>query len=204
MAFSYFFRDLPALEAAVRHVGPVLAARSHPRIWDAGCAMGQEPYSLAILLAETLGHFAFSNLRILASDLDDCDRFGSVVAAASYPLDEVQRMPPGILEKYFEPDGRPGYWRVCGAVRRCVAYRRHDLLSCEPIGADFSLIVCKNVLLHFQPVERIRVIQMYHRALAPGGFLVTEQTQKLPSECAALFHRVATEAQLFRKRDHPD
>ncbi len=201
MAFSYFFRDLPALELAVRHVGPVLAARSYPRIWDAGCAKGQEPYSLCILLAEALGHFAFNNLRIFASDLDDCEIFGPVITAASYPLDELQRMPPGILEKYFEPDSRPGHYRVCDAVRRCVTYRRHDLLSCEAIGAGFSLIVCKNVLLHFQPAERIQVIQMYHRALAAGGYFVTEQTQRLPSECAGLFDQVSTEAQLFRKRE---
>lgn len=128
--------------------------------------------------------------------------FGSVITAAAYPLDELHRMPPGILEKYFEPGSQPGHYRVCDALRRCVTYRKHDLLSCEAIGADFSLIVCKNVLLHFQPAERIQVIQMYYRALATGGYFVTEQTQTLPSECAGLFDKVATEAQLFRKREH--
>ena len=59
--------------------------------------------------------------------------------------------------------------------------------------------MCKNVLLHFQADQRIEVIKMFHRALAPAGYFATEQTQKLPEETAELFEQVAADGQLFRK-----
>ena len=61
------------------------------------------------------------------------------------------------------------------------------------------LIVCKNVLLHFNERERIKVIEMFHDALAEGGFFATEQTQKMPKELESMFEPVVSNAQLFRK-----
>jgi len=187
------------LELIVRHAVPALAGRGHPRVWDAGCAAGQEAYSLAILLAENMGYFAFNNLRIQASDLDESGQFGEIVAAGVYAVQELERMPRGFLEKYFEPAEQPGSYRVIQKIRERVSYRQHNLLSREPVGEGFSLIVCKNVLLHFQPRERVEVIRMFHRALAPDGHFATEQTQKLPEEVADWFQQVASDGQLFRK-----
>ena len=72
-------------------------------------------------------------------------------------------------------------------------------MSFQEIGQGYSLVLCKNVLLHFQPQERIEVLKMFHRALAPGGFFATEQTQEMPPELAPLFQRVIPDGQLFRK-----
>ena len=177
MAFTFFFRDLQVLERVVEHSLPRLAGRSHPRIWDAGSAMGQEPYTLAILFAERMGHFAFDNLRIDATDVESTGQFARVI----------------------EANGEPGHFRVIDRIRRRVAFQRHDLLSLEEIGQGYLLVVCKNVLLHFQPPERIEVLRMFHRALAPGGLFATEQTQEMPPELASLFERVVRDAPLFRK-----
>ena len=68
-----------------------------------------------------------------------------------------------------------------------------------PIGGSFSLILCKNVLLHFQAAERVKVIKMFHDSLAPGGYFATEQTQKMPPELEHLFVKVAPHGQIFRK-----
>lgn len=176
-----------------------MAGRNHPRIWDAGVAMGQEPYTLSILFAERMGHFAFNNLRIDATDVESTGLFAQIVAAGLYPQEELSRLPEGILERYFEANGKPGYFRVIDQVRQRVAFRWHDLLSMQEIGHDYSLVLCKNVLLHFQPEERIEVLRMFHRALAPGGFFATEQTQEMPKELACLFERVIPDGQLFRK-----
>ena len=199
MAFSFFFRDQQVLERVVEHVLPSLAGRSHPRIWDAGVAMGQEPYTLSILFAESMGHFAFNNLRIDATDMENTGRFAEIIEAGVYPGEELSRLPEGILDKYFEPNGKPGHFRVIDKVRGRVAYQRHDLLSFREIGQGYSLVLCKNVLLHFQPDERIEVLKMFHRALAPGGFFATEQTQEMPREAASLYERVVPDGQLFRK-----
>lgn len=199
MAFTFFFRDQQVLERAVEHCLPSMAGRNHPRVWDAGVAMGQEPYTVSMLFAERMGHFAFSNLRIDATDVESTGHFARIIEAGLYPQGELSRLPKGILEKYFEANGKPGQFRVIDKVRQRVAYRFHDLLSLKEIGHDYSLVLCKNVLLHFHPLERIEVLKMFHRALAPGGFFAAEHTQEMPEELAGLFERVIPDGQLFRK-----
>jgi chemotaxis protein methyltransferase CheR len=199
MAFTYFFRDLQTLETVVKHVVPYAAGRSHVRVWDAGCAMGQEAYSLAMLLAEKMGYFAFKNLRIHATDLDGSNLFGSIICTGIYQEEEVKRMPGELREKYFRPEEKPGHFRISENLRNRVLFRKHDLLSLDPIGDGLSLVLCKNVLLHFQPEQRVQVIEMFHASLAPGGYFATEQTQKMPGQVAHLFQQVTAEAQVFRK-----
>lgn len=201
MAFTFFFRDLQVLELAVEHARPIVSGRTFARVWDAGCAMGPEPYSLAMIFAEKLGPFAYQNLRIHASDLDDCDTFGPVISDGVYADPELERIPAQIRASYFEPAGRAGFSRVVEKIRKKIHFQKHDLLSLEPIGEGFSLIVCKNVLLHFSPAQRVQVIRMFHAALAPEGLLAMEQTQKLPEALSGMFQRVASEAELYRRVD---
>ena len=201
MAFTYFFRDLHTLEHAARHVVPYTAGKSSVRIWDAGCAMGPEPYSLAIVLAEKMGRFAFKNVRIDATDIDGSDLFGTIITTGIYSYDELKRIPAAIFAKYFSavPE-KEGFFRIDEGIKNRLSFRKHDLLSLKPAGDGYSLIMCKNVLLHFQPEERAEVIRMFHSCLAPGGYFATEQTQKLPDAVAPLFEQVTADAQLFRKR----
>ncbi len=201
MAFTYFFRDLQMLELAVDHVAPELAGRSRARVWDAGCAMGPEAYTLAILLAGRLGNFAFRNLKIDATDIDESNQFGEVVRLGIYPKGDLERMPAGVLERYFEPADTIGAYRAVDCFQSSVVFHRHDLLSLKEIDSVFSLVVCKNVLLHFSHSQRVEVIRMFHRSLGAGGYFVTEHTQKMPAEVAPLFEQVVPHGQLFRKVD---
>jgi chemotaxis protein methyltransferase CheR len=199
MAFTFFMRDQPTLEHAADHMIPYASGRSRIKIWDAGCALGQETYTIAMIFAEKMNQFGFKNLNIAATDYDSANNFGEVVRAAVYPDDELQRTPAELLGKYFEPAGKPGQLRVVEKLRNRVSFQYHDLLSLKPVGCDYCLIVCKNVLLHFQPEQRLEVYRMFHQALAPGGYLATENTQKLPQEVAHLFIQVVPDAQLFKK-----
>lgn len=199
MAFTYFFRDLHTLNHSVKYLIPSIAGRSSIRIWDAGCASGQEPYTLALLLAESMGHFSFRNLQIQATDLDGSNLFGDIIAQGIYPREEVERIPPDILQKYFKQSNGGNHFQIDEQVRKRLHFQKHDLLSLKPIGGDFSLILCKNVLLHLQVAERVKVIKMFYGALAPGGLFATEQTQKMPDEVAHLFEELTPDAQLFRK-----
>lgn len=203
MAFSFFFRDQQVLERVVDHILPAIAGRNRPRVWDAGAAMGQEPYTLAVLFAERMGHFAYDNLRIDATDVESTGSFARIAENGAYPREELARLPEGILEKYFESNGKPGYFRVIERIRRRVVFQRHDLLSFQEIGQSYALVVCKNVLLHFQPQERVQVLRMFHRALGRGGLLATEQTQEMPPELDPLFRRVARGGPLFEKVEGP-
>lgn len=200
MAFTFFFRDTHVLDHAARIMAPEVAGRSRIRIWDAGCAMGPEPYTLAIILAETMGNFSFKNLQILATDIDEQDQFVSIIKEAVYSDEETKRIPPEIFAKYFVPaPDKPGYFQLVSLIRDRLQFQKHNLLTLQSVGDGFSLIVCKNVLLHFQQSERIEVIKMFHKALAQGGLFATEHTQKMPDELSHLFEQVVPDAQLFRK-----
>ncbi len=199
MAFTFFFRDLPVVEHAASHVVKFAAGRMKMKVWDAGSAMGQETYTLAIVLAENMGKFGLRNLYLDATDYDSANGFGDKVKKAEYHYDELKRIPEELFRKYFEPAGSPDFFKVVETIRNQVFFQYHDLLSLKPIGTDYSLILCKNVLLHFQPHERLGVIKMFHQALSPGGLLSTEQTQKMPDELRHLFEQVVPDAQLFRK-----
>ncbi|MFZ5776148.1 MAG: CheR family methyltransferase [Thermodesulfobacteriota bacterium] len=200
MAFTFFMRDHPTLEHAADHMIPYASGRSRIKIWDAGCALGQETYTIAMIFAEKMNRFAFQNLRIDATDYDSANNFGEVVTLAVYPKEELQRTPTHLLDKYFEPlTERPGFLRVVDSLRARVAFQYHDLLTLRPVGHDYCLVVCKNVMLHFQYPERVEVFRMFHKALAPGGYLANENTQKLPREVAHLFTQVVPNAQLYKK-----
>jgi chemotaxis protein methyltransferase CheR len=200
MAFTYFFRDVQTLELVRDNTLPFLKTRRYINIWDAGCAMGPEPYTLAIILRESMGRMYFRNVRIKATDIDGSNLFENIIREGLYPLEQVERIPKDIFRNYFEKDIDGSHYRIVEEIRKAVSFQKHDLLSLQAPGNDFGLIVCKNVLLHFQEDQRIQVIKMFHDSLMEGGFMVFEQTQVLPKAVAHLFEPVVSNAQLFRKR----
>ena len=155
MAFTFFFRDQTPLEHAISFMIKAASGRSKISIWDAGCAMGQEPYTLAILLAETMNYFALNNIKIYATDYDE--PLLKILKEGCYPFDELQRIPTNLFEKYFQPDVQKGYFRLNDKIKSLVEPQLHNLLSLQPVKDGLSLIVCKNVLLHFNQAERINL-----------------------------------------------
>ena len=197
MAFTFFFRDVEPLEHAVRFLMSTASGRSRVRIWDAGCAMGPEPYTLAILLAESMNPFAFRNVELFATDYDA--PLLEILKAGVYPWEELQRIPTELFQKYFQPAEKDGQFLIIDQIRQCIQPSVHDLLTYKAIRDGFSLIVCKNVLLHFQPEQRIEVIRMFHKALEPGGVFITEHTQKLPEDLSNSFEQLVPDRQVFGK-----
>lgn len=199
MAFTFFFRDMNVLETIQTEVLPDLLRRRCLDIWDAGCATGVEPFSLAIMLREKLGEFTFRNVKILATD-HNAD-FEKLIKDAAYSQELIGRIPKYVLEKYFISDELKVCYRLCEKVRRSVTFKQHDLTSLNSVGEKFGLIVCKNVLLHIQPETRLKVIKMFYNSLAPGGYLATEQTQKMPPEAVGWFEPVMGKGVVYRKID---
>lgn len=197
MAFTYFFRDMHTLRLIEKRVIPQLRNRRYLSVWDAGCATGAEPYSLAIIFRENMGEFLFRNVRIYATDIDD--GFGAVVSAGLYREEEVKRIPRSLLEKYFVPAEVSGHFAIAKPIRNAVTFLRHDLTSLQPIRSGLCLIVCKNVLLHLSAEQVAPVIKMFHAALGEGGFLIMEQTQKMPWQAKTGFRRVAAGGQVFQR-----
>ena len=201
MAFTYFFRDRHPLERAIDYLLPSIISSSNVRIWSAGSAMGPEPYTIAILLRERLGHHQFRNIKILATDIDISNNFGKTITAGRYHTSDLQRLPPNMYERYFSPCPEdPEYSTISSELRSAVEFHRHDLLTYLPVATGVKLIVCKNVLLHFTEEERVRVLTMFYHALSDDGVLLHEHTQKMPAELEGMFEQVFTDAQIFRKK----
>ncbi|WP_342304192.1 CheR family methyltransferase [Methanolobus sp. ZRKC5] len=197
MAFTYFFRDMQTLEMVKDYVIPELRSRRYIHIWDAGCAMGPEPYSLAIILRENMG-IIFRNVRIHATDIDNSNLFGDIIKKGIYPREMVQRIPEPLFNKYFSPSDEPDHFIISEEIRKSVEFTKNDLLDLKPIRTSLNLILCKNVLLHFNEKERMDVLKMFYDSL-DEGYLATEQTQKIPTELQDYFEPVVANAQLYRK-----
>ncbi|HEX2610771.1 MAG TPA: CheR family methyltransferase, partial [Gemmatimonadales bacterium] len=174
-----FFRD-PAAWEAVRTVAipEILAAKSpgEPiRIWSAGCASGEEPYTLAILFAEAVGADNFrEQVKIYATDVDE--EALNAARHATYSERQVEGVPPELLAKYFE--------RVDGAyifrkeLRRQVIFGRHDLINDAPISR-IDLLTCRNTLMYLNAETQARVLSRLHFALNEGGFLLLGRAETL-------------------------
>ena len=200
MAFTYFFRDEQILSLAVQTLIPLTKGRRSIQILNAGCAMGMETYTFAIILAESMDKDSFQNVRIHAVDLDNEKiDFGEMVTEGIYPLENLQRVPNDLFKKYFSKTSKEDYFIVNDDLRMMVNFQKHDLLTLQILRTDYSLIICKNVLLHFNYQQRIDVLKSYANMLLKGGLLVMENTQSMPEELNGVFKRLVDYAQLYEK-----
>ncbi len=200
MAFTFFFRDLPTLEEVVALSLPEIENRRSFKIWDAGCAMGPEPYTLLILFAEKLSSFAFKKISLDASDYDaENGKFGEIIRKGVYPYEVLKRIPKAVLDKYFVKIDEENY-QISDVIKARLKFHKHDLTSLKPIGNAYNLIICKNVLLHIPPPVRIKVYKMFWSVLEKNGILATEQTQPLPEEVSNLFEPENRTLKIFRKK----
>jgi chemotaxis protein methyltransferase CheR len=200
MAFTYFFRDKQTLDFIVEHLVPLVTGRSRIKIWDAGCASGEEPYTFAILLAEKMGKYIFKNVEIHATDIDISNQFGEIINNGIYPYSQLQRIPEYLFLKYFNKiDGKEDSYRISDDLTSKIRYKRESLLSYTPTSTGFSLVICKNVLLHQTYEQRVKILEMFYNSLAEDGLLAMEQTQKLPDELADKFKPLVSNAQLYIK-----
>jgi two-component system CheB/CheR fusion protein len=174
-----FFRD-PAAWEAVRAtaLSQILAAKSPQepiRAWSAGCATGEEAYTLAMILAEELGPDQFrERVKIYATDVDE-DALNTARQAA-YPDRQVEGVPPELLSKYF--DRLDGLYIFRKDFRRQVIFGRHDLINDAPISR-IDLLACRNTLMYLNAETQARVLTRLHFALNDGGFLLLGRAETL-------------------------
>jgi two-component system CheB/CheR fusion protein len=173
------FRDPEAWEVIRTAVVPqILADKAHGgpiRAWSAGCASGEEAYTLAIVLAEVMGLDEFRDrVKIYATDVDE----EALTAArhATYTARQVQGVPADLLEKYFERiDGSFVFHKD---LRRQVIFGRHDLITDAPISR-IDLLVCRNTLMYFNAETQAKILMRFHFALNSGGFLFLGRAETL-------------------------
>jgi chemotaxis methyl-accepting protein methylase len=190
-----FFRNPDTYTLLRERVVPDLTAQVAPAVWSAGCATGEEPYSLAILFteqAERAGKRA--RTRIDATDLDP----GALerMRHAEYPAPAVADVPPDLLARYFSP-GPP--YRIDARVRRLVRLVRHDLTREAPPEPPYHLVVCRNVVIYFDRATQERLFQRFFDALVPGGYLLLGKVETLFGPARARFVLADARERLFRR-----
>ncbi|OBG32709.1 CheR family methyltransferase [Mycobacterium sp. E3198] len=193
-----FFRDPDAWEFIAAEVIPRMLAERGPddpiRVWSAGCASGQEAYTLAMLLAEALGPDAFrQRVKIYATDIDE--EALSEARAASYDAKAVESVPADLLARYFEQvNSRYVFHKD---LRRAVIFGRNDLVKDAPISR-VDLLVCRNTLMYLNAETQRNVVGRLHFALAPQGTLFLGHAEMLLSH-SDRFAPLNLKNRIFRK-----
>ena len=173
-----FFRDREAWAYLAAEIIPRIADRQREtrsiRVWSAGCASGEEPFSVAMLLAEHLGLDEYTRrVKIYATDWDE---LALVQARRARYGKELEDVPENLRRKYFQYDN--GDAVLHHALRRSVIFGHHDLLLDAPISR-VDLLVCRNTLMYFNADAQRRILGRFHYALAEGGVLFLGRAEML-------------------------
>ena len=198
---SEIFRD-PAFFKAIReHVVPHLKTYPFIRIWHAGCASGEEAYSMAILLLEEgfKGHF-----RIYATDINE-----EVIRKAQdgiYPLKEMQRFTrnyqqsggTGSFSDYYT--ARYDHAIISSALRENIVFAAHNLAVDSDFG-EMNLVLCRNVMIYFKQPLKERVLGLLDRSLMHGGYLCLGTKESLNQrQISGHYEAIAPRMQIYRKQ----
>ena len=193
-----FFRDPPTWDYLAAEVLPrILADKGEDepvRIWSAGCASGEEAYTLAMVAAEAMGTDAVRDrVKIYATDVDE--EALNQARQARYGPRQVEGVPPELLERYFEGNGQ-GYV-FSKDLRRSVIFGRHDLIQDAPISR-IDLLVCRNTLMYLNSETQSHVLARFSFALREGGYLMLGKAEMLLAH-SNLFASVDLKRRIFCK-----
>ena len=201
---TYFFREYPQLTSFADHILPELCEAKRRRgefilnLWSAACSTGEEPYTLAIILAECQEDFPRWNIQINGTDISK--EVLRKARLAVYEGRSLQYIPQPYLLKHFERQGEG--WKVRDQTRRLVKLDHVNFQDGARMsrfgGMDF--VFCRNVLIYFDKAMRRQVIERLHRSMLPGGFLFVGHSETL-SDHLDLFDQVRHGGILqYRKR----
>jgi two-component system, chemotaxis family, CheB/CheR fusion protein len=197
-----FFRDAQAWEYLAESIVPQLVesrGSSAPvRIWCAGCASGEEPYTVAMVLARVLGDEAFEErVKIYATDVDQ----GALDEArqGAYLPRQIEDVPRDALERFFERGDQRYAFRK--DLRRSVIFGRNDLVQDAPISR-IDLLVCRNTLMYFTAETQAQILRRFHFALDNDGFLMLGKSEMLITH-ADLFTPIDLKWRVFHKVIRP-
>ncbi len=197
-----FFRDPETWEYLATEIAPQLLAARKPdsalRVWCAGCASGEEPYTVAMVLARVIGDASFrERVKIYATDIDeealDQARHGAYVPR------QIEDVPHDALERFFERTDQRYVFRT--DLRRCVIFGRNDLVQDAPISR-IDLLLCRNTLMYFTADTQRQILRRFHFGLDDDGYLLLGKSEMLITH-TDLFASVELKRRVFRKVVRP-
>ncbi|HEY0963503.1 MAG TPA: CheR family methyltransferase [Pseudomonadales bacterium] len=202
ISVTNFFRDRDAFTAVEKPIVELL--RSTPpgdpiRIWSVGCATGEEPYSLAMMLAEACGgieKFAERNLRIFATDVDE--HALSIGRRGVYAEATMADMPPAYVKKYFER--KKDKFEVIKPLREVILFAQHNIIE-DPPFQRVDVISCRNLLIYFEPKLQEKIYNVFHYSLNDRGLLFLGKSEST-THVSSMFRTVDAKNKVFEKKAH--
>ncbi len=197
-----FFRDREAWEALTEQIIRPLVEQKPSgmtlRVWVAGCATGEEAYTLAILLHEQMGKDHRRHiLQIFATDLDEESL--STARRGVYPKTIAADVSQARLGRFFSEEGNS--YRIKSKIRESIVFAKHDLTKEAPFSR-LDLVCCRNVLIYMDDSLQERLVPMFHYALNPGGTLFLGESESV-GRFADLFTAVDAKHKVFRRKAAP-
>ncbi|MEA3349031.1 MAG: protein-glutamate O-methyltransferase CheR [Chloroflexota bacterium] len=198
---SYFFRNQAAFDALRKEVViPLIKQRDQDRqrrlaVWSAGCAGGEEPYSIAIMLTDLLGsQFPRWNIRIYATDIDA----GALVKARKgiYKPASFRNLKADFVSQYFSK--QEGQYVLHPYICKMVSFRQRALSDPATLS-QYDLILCRNVLIYYSSDHQKRIIQLLFGQLKMGGCLMLGMAEMLPQSFCNKLEAVNGRLRIFRK-----
>jgi two-component system CheB/CheR fusion protein len=198
-----FFRDQEMWDDLARKVLPQVLAEKRAgeevRVWCAGCATGEEAFSVAILLAEAMGGaFHQQEVKIFGTDADE--KAIAFARQGVYSRESVSQVPQAWVEKYFVSDG--GELAIRKELRRAVVFGVNNLVSDAPISR-LDLILCRNVFIYLDAALQKRVLTRFHYGLRRHGALVLGKSELIPF-AGKIFEPIDLAKRIYRKDGRRD
>ncbi|MBU3127597.1 protein-glutamate O-methyltransferase CheR [Clostridium tagluense] len=170
---TFFMREADHFEYFRDEVLPYLEASSKNkdlRIWSAGCSSGEEPYTLAMIIADYFGDQKFMwNTRILATDISE--KVLEIAEKGIYSQEAVNTIPKYWGLRYFNKITDKNY-EICEEIRNEIIYRNFNLMTdIFPFKKKFHIIFCRNVMIYFDPKTKTELINKFYEMTEPGGYL---------------------------------
>ncbi|MDA3955034.1 MAG: protein-glutamate O-methyltransferase CheR [Bacteroidales bacterium] len=205
---SRFFRNSLSFEYISSVIIPKLifqkvqANENSLRIWSAGCSYGEEPYSIAIIFNEFLNKEKISlKLNIFATDIDK--KALKHAAAGKYDSVSIKNIKYALLDKYFTQ--KEDYFTISSEIKRMVQFSFFDLLDKnhhvpqESIFGDFDLVLCRNVLIYFNPEYQKNIFNKLYKSMNKDSYLVLGESEVPVEAFKKKFKRVNNITKIYRK-----
>ncbi len=197
-----FFRDQVQLDAFQKGVVPKIVeskkrgAKRTIRVWSAACSTGEEPYTLAMMLLETVGPEGWT-LEVIGSDISD--NVLNSAKKATYEQYSLRNAPPAFLSKYFANSG--GSYTVKENVQRLVKYRKINLMNSfeTRLIRDIDVVFCRNVLIYFDDASKKKAVSHLYDSLVKGGYLFVGFSESLHN-VTRLFRPVSIDGSLVHQK----
>ena len=197
---TQFFRDPPAFQFLETEIIPSILEKKKMsseaiRIWVAGCASGEEAYSIAITFKEAIKDYPNPPLiKIFATDVHR--RSLNFASQGVYPKESFESMPPEIRSTYFNK--RPTGFEISPEIRKMIVFAPHDVINDAPF-TKLDLVTCRNMLIYFQPIVQKKVISLFHFALQTGAYMFLGPSET-PGDLREEFEVLNKKWRHYRKR----